>query len=356
MKSFRHFLSQLATIPDPRRAEGKLYQLPHVLLFSIFAIVSGANSYRGIRTFIKVHRPQLNRAFKIRWKRPPAHTAIRYILQGLSPADVENVFRQHAADLNHAGSGPGTHVVAFDGKALKGSFDNFNDVKAKQGRAFAVYTALVLAHIEIDEKSNEIPAVQKLLEELNVAGHRQVFDFLVAVQSTTPGARRSPSLACGQSPSMAYPLKASSNSCLAALSDRLLFVQDGRSIRDRVRSLLLDDPTGDHGRGLERFLRDVADHGPFQAVQALAGRPDLWLGSLQPCFSGEILQAIKLIPWRGPRGDLVRWSGLKEPEEPGGLPRLILDRDASAKGKAQSGGAMEHRAGDISLRGPSSTV
>ena len=41
MKSFEHFLSQLAIIPDPRRAEGKLYQLPHVLLFSIFAIVSG---------------------------------------------------------------------------------------------------------------------------------------------------------------------------------------------------------------------------------------------------------------------------------------------------------------------------
>jgi predicted transposase YbfD/YdcC len=30
---------------------------------------------------------------------------------------------------------------------------------------------LVLAHIEIDDKSNEIPAVQKLLEELDVAGH-----------------------------------------------------------------------------------------------------------------------------------------------------------------------------------------
>jgi hypothetical protein len=75
----------------------------------------------------------------------------------LSPADVENVFRQHAADLNHAGSGPGTRVVAFDGKALKGSFDDFNDVKAKQVlSAFAVNTALVLAHIETDEKSNEI--------------------------------------------------------------------------------------------------------------------------------------------------------------------------------------------------------
>jgi hypothetical protein len=35
--------------------------------------------------------------------------------------------------------------------------------------AFAADTALVLAHIEIDEKSNEIPAVQKLMEELNLA-------------------------------------------------------------------------------------------------------------------------------------------------------------------------------------------
>jgi hypothetical protein len=155
---------------DPRRAEGKLYQLPYVLLFSILAIVSGANSYRGIRTFIKVHRRKLNKAFKISWKRPPAHTAIRYILQGLTAADVEKAFREHAANLNTAVSG--ARVVAFDGKALKGSFDSFNDAKARQVlSAFAVDTALVLAHIEIDEKSNEIPAVQKLLEELDVADH-----------------------------------------------------------------------------------------------------------------------------------------------------------------------------------------
>lgn len=177
MKSFEHFLSLLATIPDPRRAEGKLYLLPHILLFSILAIVSGANSYRGIRTFIKVHRVKLNKAFKIRWKGPPAHTAIRYILQGLSAQEVEKAFRDHAANLNPgaASSGAsnfGARIVAFDGKTLKGSFDGFNDAKARQVlSAFAVDTSLVLAHIEIDEKSNEIPAVQKLLEELDVAGH-----------------------------------------------------------------------------------------------------------------------------------------------------------------------------------------
>lgn len=172
MKSLEPFLALLATIPDPRRAEGKIYRLPHVLLFSIFAIVSGANSYRGIQTYFKAHLRALNKAFKIKWKRAPAHTAIRYILQRLDAADVEKAFREHAAFLNFASDGDEACVIAFDGKTLKGSFDNFNDAKAKQVlSAFAVDTALVLAHIEIDEKSNEIPAVQKLLQDLDVAGH-----------------------------------------------------------------------------------------------------------------------------------------------------------------------------------------
>ncbi len=41
---FAHLLELLAEIEDPRRAEGKLYKLPHVLLFSILAVMAGANS------------------------------------------------------------------------------------------------------------------------------------------------------------------------------------------------------------------------------------------------------------------------------------------------------------------------
>src|SRR5579862_9929738 len=185
IRSFDRFLSHLATIPDPRRAEGKLYQLPHVLLFAILAIVTGANSYRGIRTFIKTHRRRLNKAFAIGWKRPPAHTAIRYILQGLNPADVETAFREHAGDLNSGAAPASMRVVALDGKALKGSFDAFNDAKARQIlSAFAADTALVLAHIEIDEKSNEIPVAQKLLEELDVAGHIVTLDAMHCQKKT----------------------------------------------------------------------------------------------------------------------------------------------------------------------------
>jgi hypothetical protein len=181
LKSLEPFLALLSTIPDPRRAEGKLYRLQHVLLFSVFAIVSGANSYRGIQTYCKAHLRALNKAFKINWKRAPAHTAIRYILQGLDATNVEKAFREHSANLNGVPDSADVCVIAFDGKTLKGSFDNFNDVKAKQVlSAFAVDTALVLAHIEIDEKSNEIPAVQKLLAELDVAGRIVTCDAMHA--------------------------------------------------------------------------------------------------------------------------------------------------------------------------------
>lgn len=178
MTAFSPLLDMLADVPDPRRAEGKLYQLPYVLLFSILAIVSGCNSYRGVErrrspdivTFIDVHRPRLNAAFGLNWRRAPAHTAVRYILQRLDPVEVEAAFRRHAALLQAARTVPGQGSIALDGKTLRGSFDAFHDRAAAQVlSAFATDTALVLAHVDIAEKSNEIPAAQALLGELGLA-------------------------------------------------------------------------------------------------------------------------------------------------------------------------------------------
>jgi len=53
----------LAEIEDPRRAEGKLYRLPYVVLLAILAIVAGANSYRTIHSFIDVHLARLRDVF-----------------------------------------------------------------------------------------------------------------------------------------------------------------------------------------------------------------------------------------------------------------------------------------------------
>ena len=170
MTAFAPLLGLLADVPDPRRGQGQLYKLPHVLLFSILAIVTGCNSYRGIVTFIDVHRHKLNATFGLRWRRAPAYTAVRCILKGLDPADVEMAFRRHAALLQAARATPGKGSIALDGKTLRGSFDNFRDRAASQVlSAFATDTSLVLAHVDIDGKSNEIPAAQMLLAELGVA-------------------------------------------------------------------------------------------------------------------------------------------------------------------------------------------
>ena len=91
MTTFAPLLDLLAEVPDPRRGQGRKYKLSHVLLFSVLAIVTGCNSYRGIVTFIDVHRRRLNATFGLTWRRAPAHTAIRYILRGLDPADIEAV-------------------------------------------------------------------------------------------------------------------------------------------------------------------------------------------------------------------------------------------------------------------------
>jgi len=191
--AFSPLLDVLAEVPDPRRAQGQLYKLAYLLLFAILAIVTGCNSYRGVVTFIAVHRRRLNAAFGLNWRRAPAHTAVRYILQGLDPATVEGAFRRHAALLQAANERPGQGSIALDGKTLRGSFDKFNDRAAAQVlSAFATDTALVLAHMDIAEKSNEIPAAQALLAELGVADGAIVTLDALHCQKNTSKSQQTP--------------------------------------------------------------------------------------------------------------------------------------------------------------------
>jgi hypothetical protein len=153
MKPFSHLLDLLATVPDPRRAQGKMYSLRHILLFSIFGLLSGANSYRAIHSFIDVHLVALRDAFGLHWRRAPAYTSLRAILRRLDAQALEHVFRLHAALLaEHIGC-EGVRVVAFDGKTLRGSFDQFEDRAAVHlVSALDCASALVLGHLEVGDK------------------------------------------------------------------------------------------------------------------------------------------------------------------------------------------------------------
>lgn len=167
----RTLLSIFGEIPDPRRGQGKMYPLAPILLFTVLAMLSGAVSYRQVHAFIKAHLDRLNAAFDLSLKRAPAYSSVRFILHGLDGAVLESAFRRHAATLGaggtHAGDAAKAVCVAIDGKTLRGSFDAFNDRKAAHlMSAFAHDDQIILAHLAIDEKSNEIPAVQAMIATL----------------------------------------------------------------------------------------------------------------------------------------------------------------------------------------------
>ncbi len=170
MVPFADLLAALEGIPDPRRRQGRRYPLAPLLLFSALAVLAGAASYRGILTFIAVHRERLNATFGSRFRRAPAVNTLRGLFQALEPAGLEAAFREHARALAGKAPASGLRVVALDGKTLKRSFDHLNDEAAAHVlSAFASEAALILAHQEIAE-GDEVAAARALIERLGLSG------------------------------------------------------------------------------------------------------------------------------------------------------------------------------------------
>ena len=165
-------LEILRTIPDHRRAEGKRFDLPTVLLYTILGMIAGANSYRQMHEFIRIHRQRLNEAFGLELRYAPSYTGLRGILQGVNASALEAAFRAHAASLAPAPEGEATLkwvAIAVDGKTLRGSFDAFADLKAAHMlSALRQCDQIVLGHMMVEEKSNEIPAAPQLIDALGL--------------------------------------------------------------------------------------------------------------------------------------------------------------------------------------------
>jgi predicted transposase YbfD/YdcC len=179
--------SFLFNIKDHRRGQGRRYQLGHILLFSILAISSNATSYRKVHTFIKSHYEMLDKTFGLNWKRIPAYTTVRAIIQGTTSDEIEASFRKYSDFL--ASNDLEKWFVSFDGKVLRGSFDHFQDQNAIQVlSAFLTGQRIILAHEEIARKTNEIPTAQELIAELGLSNCIFTFDAINCQEKTLEAA------------------------------------------------------------------------------------------------------------------------------------------------------------------------
>ena len=174
-------LPLFSELADRRRDQGKIYPLAPILLFTVLGMLAGARSYRQVHAFIRTHLDRLNSGFGLSLRRAPAYSSVRFILRGLDAEEIERAFRAHAAGLADAPA-EGASVpaaVAIDGKTLRGSFDAFHDRKAAHLlSAFAADGQIILGHLAIAEKSNEIPAAQEMIATLGLTGRLFTLDAM----------------------------------------------------------------------------------------------------------------------------------------------------------------------------------
>ncbi len=103
------------TIKDHRSKQGQRYDLPHVLLFTILAMLSNATSYRKIHSFVSIHFDTLKVLCDLSWKRAPAYTTIRNIIKGISPEEAEKAFRDATQQMSES-SEDEVRFLSCDGK------------------------------------------------------------------------------------------------------------------------------------------------------------------------------------------------------------------------------------------------
>lgn len=160
-------LEHFASLEDPRIERNKRHALADIVLLTICAVVSGANGWEAIEDFGQEKLDWL-RQFAPFENGVPSHDCMANVISRLSPTGFQACLWRWTQSVAEATDG---EVIAVDGKTARGSRDR------RRGRsplhmvsAWACANRLVLGQEATSEKSNEITAIPKLLELLELKG------------------------------------------------------------------------------------------------------------------------------------------------------------------------------------------
>ena len=159
--------SYFNTLEDPRRTiKGNIhYPLIEILFLTISAAVSGANDWVAVEVFGEAKLDWL-RGFYPYKNGTPSHDTLGRFFNKLCPQAFEECFREWIKSLPFDYKDT---VVAIDGKTARGSYSD-NKKALHIVSAYATENGLCLGQIKTEEKSNEITAIPKLLNLIEVKG------------------------------------------------------------------------------------------------------------------------------------------------------------------------------------------
>jgi predicted transposase YbfD/YdcC len=160
-------LAPFATLEDPRIDRTKRYQLLDIIFIALCAVVSGANDCVAMEKFGKSKRVWLEKYLSLP-DGTPCHDTFTRVFAALDGAAFVACFLKWVEALQESTDG---QLVAIDGKTARATLDR---AKGKNPlhivSAWAGANSLFLGQEVVDEKSNEITAIPKLLAVLELTG------------------------------------------------------------------------------------------------------------------------------------------------------------------------------------------
>jgi predicted transposase YbfD/YdcC len=159
-------LNYFSELRDPRVERTREHLLEEILLIAIAAVLSGAESWNDMEDYGHAKREWL-KTFLSLPSGIPSHDTFNRVFAALDPAELEKGFVDWVSSIARLTAG---EVVAIDGKTLCGSRQPGQKAVVHMVSAWASANNLVLGQRKVDDKSNEITAIPKLLEALELSG------------------------------------------------------------------------------------------------------------------------------------------------------------------------------------------
>jgi len=154
-------------IKDYRQSGKVNHELSDIILLTICGVLSGHDTWEGISDFGETRLDFLSTYGDFADGIPSADTIAR-VMGMISTKALQKAFIDWMRDCHDLTEG---QVIAVDGKTVRGSYNKSRGQSAiHMVNVFATANGVCLAQSKVNEKTNEITEIPKLLEMLDIAG------------------------------------------------------------------------------------------------------------------------------------------------------------------------------------------
>jgi predicted transposase YbfD/YdcC len=161
---FEDWEKHFGELDDPR-VDGRIYHpLMDILMLGLCGIISGAEGWVEVEQFGKTKLDWLKNFLQLP-NGIPSHDTIGRVFSLIDPNKFKACFITWARELAQRHEG----LISIDGKALRASNDQ-GEPPVTIVSAWSARNQIVLGQTKTDEKSNEITAIPKLIDSIDVTG------------------------------------------------------------------------------------------------------------------------------------------------------------------------------------------